>query len=64
MSVKDGKVHTIAGVFDRARADALGEAVKDQERDATVKFEGQDLLVSFGKYLFEFVDGELRSDGL
>ncbi len=64
MSVKNGNVHTIAGPFDRARADALAEAIKDQDRDATIKFEGNDLLVSFGGYLFEFVDGELRSDGL
>lgn len=64
MSVKDGKVHTIAGPFDRKRADALAEAIKDQERDATVKFEGQDLLVGFGVHLFGFVDGELRADGL
>lgn len=64
MSVKNGKVHTIAGPFDRARADALAEVIKDQDRDSTVKFEGNDLLVSFGQYLYEYVDGELRSDGL
>lgn len=52
-------VHTIAGPFDRKRLEALKETIKDEERDSTVKFEGQDLLVSFGQYLAEYVEMQL-----
>lgn len=52
-------VQTIAGPFDRKRLDALKETIKDQDRDSTVKFEGNDLLVSFGGYLAEYVELEL-----
>lgn len=52
-------VSTIAGPFDRKRLDALKETIKDQDRDSTVMFEGQELLVSFGGYLAEYVEMEL-----
>ncbi|MDY6949858.1 MAG: hypothetical protein SXG53_29645 [Pseudomonadota bacterium] len=52
-------VQTIAGPFDRKRLDALKETIKDQDRDSTVMFEGQPLLVGFGYYLAEYVEGEL-----
>lgn len=52
-------VNTIAGPFDRKRLDALKETIKDQDRDSTVMFEGQELLVSFGGYLAEYVEMEL-----
>ena len=52
-------VNTIAGPFDRKRLKALQEVIRDQDRDSTVMFEGQELLVSFGGYLAEFVEGEL-----
>ncbi|MBP53073.1 MAG: hypothetical protein CMG88_03710 [Marinobacter sp.] len=52
-------VNTIAGPFDRKRLKALKEVIQDQDRDSTVMFEGQELLVSFGGYLAEFVEGEL-----
>lgn len=59
-------VSTVAGPFDQKRLDALFDTIKDQEPDAIVKFEGQDLLVKFGMYLYEFVAGELskRNGGL
>lgn len=52
-------VNTIAGPFDCKRLDALKETIKDQDRDSTVMFEGQELLVSFGGYLAEYVEMEL-----
>lgn len=52
-------VNTIAGPFDRKRLDALKETIKDQDRDSTVMSEGQELLVSFGGYLAEYVEMEL-----
>lgn len=52
-------VQTIAGSFDRKRLESLLETIKDQDRDSTVMFEGQELLVSFGQYLAEYVDMEL-----
>lgn len=52
-------VQTIAGAFDRKRLDALKETIKDQDRDSTVMFEGNEFLVSFGGYLAEYVEMEL-----
>ena len=54
-------VNTIAGPFDRKRykalCDTLDQAEKDGiDRDQVIKFEGNDLLVSFGGYLREFLD--------
>lgn len=55
----DKPVQTIAGPFDRKRLEALQKVIKDQDRDSTVMFEGQELLVSFGQYLAEYVGAEL-----
>lgn len=52
-------VQTIAGPFDRKRLNAIKETIKDQDRDSVVMFEGQELLVSFGGYLAEYVETEL-----
>jgi hypothetical protein len=52
-------VQTIAGAFDRKRLDALKETIKDQDRESVVMFEGNELLVSFGTYLAEYVETEL-----
>lgn len=52
-------VNTIAGPFDRKRLNALKDVMRDQDRDSVVMFEGNELLVSFGQYLAEYVDGEL-----
>lgn len=52
-------VQTIAGPFDRKRLDALKETIKGEDKDSTVMFEGQELLVSFGGYLAEYVESEL-----
>jgi hypothetical protein len=55
----DKPVNTVAGPFDRKRLEALEAVLKDQDRDSVVMFEGQELLVSFGNYLAEFVNLEL-----
>lgn len=52
-------IQTIAGPFDRARLARMKETIKDQDRDSVVMFEGNELLVSFGEYLAEFVEMEL-----
>jgi len=52
-------IQTIAGPFDRKRLNALKATLKDQDRDSVVMFEGQEVLVSFGGYLVEFVEMEL-----
>ncbi|MEN6333287.1 MAG: hypothetical protein ABFE01_03445 [Phycisphaerales bacterium] len=52
-------IQTIAGPFDRDRLAKLKETIKDQDRDSVVMFEGNELLVSFGQYLAEFVEIEL-----
>lgn len=60
------KVTTRFGMFDQARLDKLNETIKGQDREAVVKFEGADLHVGFGRYLAEYVEGELskRNAGL
>lgn len=60
-------VQTIAGPFDRKRLAALQEVIKDQDRDSVVQFEGNELLVSFGGYLAEYVGvalGQRNTEGL
>lgn len=60
-------VQTIIGPVDRKRLDQIKEAIKDQDRDSVVKFEGQDLVVSFAIYLIEFVEtkfGQRNTEGL
>ena len=56
-------VNTIAGPFNRTRLGLLQETIKDHEKDDVVMFEGNELLVSFGRYLAEFVEGELGKRG-
>jgi hypothetical protein len=51
-------IQTVAGAFDRNRLQALKDALKDQDRDSVVMFEGNELLVSYGGYLVEFIEGE------
>lgn len=54
----DKPVQTVAGPFDRERTEALRQTLKQAEdqmldREQTIKFEGNDLLISFGTYLLE-----------
>jgi hypothetical protein len=56
--------NTIAGPFDRKRLKLLNETLKQADtdgmsRDQFIKFEGQALLISFGRYLAEHVETEL-----
>lgn len=51
------QVPTIAGFFGQGRIKALRETLEQAEGDVTM-FEGNELLVSFGKYLLEYVEGE------
>lgn len=60
-------VQTIAGPFDRKRLKALKDTIEGEDREAIVMFEGQELLVSFGQYLAEFVEttlGQRNTRGL
>lgn len=52
-------VQTVFGPIDRARLKALKDTLANEDRDTVVMFEGQELLVSFGNYLVEFVEMEL-----
>lgn len=51
------QVPTIAGFFGETRIKALRETLEQADGDVTM-FEGNELLVSFGKYLLEYVEGE------
>lgn len=51
------QVPTIAGFFGATRIESLRETLAAADGDVTV-FEGNELLVSFGKYLLEYVEGE------
>lgn len=56
-------VQTIAGSFNRTRLSLLQQTIKDHDKEDVVMFEGNELLVSFGRYLAEFVEGELGNRG-
>lgn len=61
-------IDTVAGPFSRARSEKLKETLKAAtaeglERDQVIKFEGQDLLISFGQYLVEFLDMQFAQRG-
>ena len=54
-------VNTIAGPFDRKRYKVLCDTLDDAEKqgmssDEVTMFEGNELLISFGGYLREFLD--------
>ena len=61
-------IQTIAGPFDRKRMDMLRETLKEADREGrdkheVIKFEGQDLQISFGTYLLEFLDSQFATRG-
>lgn len=61
--VTEKQVPTIAGFFGAARIKSLRETLEQAKadgmsRDEVTKFEGNDLLISFGEHLLEYVDGE------
>lgn len=61
-------VQTVAGPFDRKRMDALRETLAEADREGrdkgeVIKFEGNDLLISFGTYLLEYVDSQFATKG-
>ncbi len=60
--IMDKKVHTIAGPFDRERAESLRKTVEEAETPVTM-WEGQELDVKFGAYLLEFVEVRLGMKG-
>jgi hypothetical protein len=51
-------VQTKWGPMTRAQMESLKTALDGQDRDATINWEGQEVLVSFGLYLVEFVESE------
>lgn len=60
-------VNTICGPFDRKRLKLLKDTIEGQDDDTTLQFEGQELLVKFGRYLVEFVEttlGQRNTRGL
>lgn len=65
MTTQDKKVGTIAGPFDRARAESLRQTLKDAESEGieTTMWEGVELDTKFGTYLLEFVDQQFASRG-
>lgn len=61
-------VRTIAGPFSRDRLASLKRTLEQAKaagmtRDQVTKFEGQELLISFGEYLLEYVEGEFTKNG-
>lgn len=61
-------VSTIAGAFDRNRYNALCKtldeaAAEGMGRDEVTMFEGQELLISFGTYLREYLDSRFAGRG-
>lgn len=52
------QVPTIAGFFGQDRIDSLRQTLTEAEGEEVTMFEGNELLVSFGKYLLEYVEGE------
>jgi len=55
-------ISTIAGNFDSETISDVRktlEANADLDRNATIKWRGQDLVIAFGWYLVEFVESEL-----
>lgn len=51
-------VQTKWGPWTRDMMNRLKAELKDQDRDAVVMFEGNEVLVSFGNYLVEFLEIE------
>lgn len=61
-------VRTIAGPFSRDRLARLKRTLEQAKaagmtRDQVTQFEGQELLIAFGEYLAEFVEGEFDKNG-
>lgn len=64
----DKKINTIAGQFDPARLASLRETLDKakadgMDRDDVTMWEGQELVLSFGEYLHEYVSGEFAKRG-
>lgn len=60
-------VNTICGPFDRERLKLLKQTIDGEDDDTVLQFEGQELLVKFGRYLVEFVEvtlGQRNTEGL
>ena len=61
-------IDTVAGPFNRKRMEQLRETLDEADREGrdkseVIKFEGNDLVISFGKYLLEFVDNQFATRG-
>lgn len=61
-------VHTIAGAFDRNRYKALKETIKEADKcgisdDEITLFEGQELVIKYGKYLLQYLDQKFAERG-
>lgn len=47
-------------IWTRDLLDELKSALADRRRDEVIKFHGQDVLVSYGRYLAEYLETILR----
>lgn len=56
-------VMTKWGPWTRDMMNRLKEALKDEDRDSSIQFDGNEILVSFGLYLVEFLEGEFAKRG-
>jgi hypothetical protein len=56
-------VMTKWGPWTRDMMTRLKDALKDQDRDSSIQFDGNEILVSFGNYLVEFLEGEFAKRG-
>lgn len=61
--IDEKPVQTKWGPWTRDMMNRLKAALKDQDRDSTIMFEGKEVLVSFGGYLVEFLEGEFAKRG-
>lgn len=56
-------VMTKWGPWTRDQMTRLKAALKNEDRDSTIMFDGNEVLVSFGTYLVEFLEGEFAKRG-
>jgi hypothetical protein len=56
-------VMTKWGPWTRDMMNRLKDAIKDEDSDTVIQFDGNEILVSFGGYLVEFLEGEFAKRG-
>ena len=61
-------IQTVAGPFNRKRMETLRQTLADakkegRDRAEVINFEGNELLISFGEYLIQFLDMQFANKG-